>query len=433
MQVHASSSTAAVSGAEPAPELGPSGVGPLRVLVLARSYPNNVLPLLGLWVEGLVRYSARQCAVKVVAPVPYCPRLPWLPEQYRKFTRIEGQHTAQGVDVYHPRFMVPPGYWFHTFESFTYHVGVVRFVDRLRQEFPFDLIHAHFTYPDGYVATRLGQRYRVPVIITEHAPWRPWMDSYPTVRRRAVWAARQAAFHIAVSNAAQETIAHFTGNWPGLKVIPAGVDASVFTLAPDSARRLPDQILFVGAIRPVKGVDVLLNAMRLLIARGRRLRLVIVGESFYANYRREYERLRRMTDELGLASQIEFAGGKPPSEVARYMQQSALLVLPSRQESLGMALVEALACGTPVVATRCGGPEDIVAGDVGVLVPPEDPEALARGIVHVLDRRRSYDPATLRAYAVNKFGLDSVATRVVELYRRAVSTYTLVHGEARSG
>lgn len=433
MHVRASPGTAEESGPKPVPALGASGAGPLRVLVLARSYPNNVLPLLGLWVEGLVRHSARQCAVKVVAPVPYCPPLPWLPEQYRRFQRIEAYGNAGGVDVYHPRFMVPPGYWFHGFESFTYFAGVVRFIDGLRREFPFDLIHAHFTYPDGYVAARLGQRYRVPVIITEQAPWRPWMDRYPMVRRRAVWAARQAAFHIAISNAARETIVHFTGDLPGLQVIPDGVDTSVFTLAPDDSRPLPDQILFVGVIRPVKGVDVLLNAMRLLIDRGRRLRLILVGESFYASYRREYERLRQMADELGLAGQVEFAGRKPLPELVRYMQQSALLVLPSRQESLGMVLVEALACGTPVVATRCGGPEDIVVGDVGVLVPPENPEALASGIERVLDRRAGYDPAVLRAYAVNKFGLESVAGRVVELYRRAISTYTPAHHGTRSG
>ena len=410
-----------------------SDAGPLRVLVLARSYPNNVLPLLGLWVEGLVRCSARQCAIKVVAPVPYCPPLRWLPQQYRRFRGIEAHRNAGGVDVYHPRFLVPPGYWFHGFESFTYFAGVVRFIDHLRQGFPFDLIHAHFTYPDGYVAARLGRRYGVPVIITEHAPWRPWMDAHPMVRRRAVWAARQAAFHIAVGNAARETIVHFTGDLPGLRVVPNGVDTSVFTLATDGSRPLPDQILFVGVIRPVKGVDVLLKAMRLLIDRGRRLRLIVVGESFYAGYRREYERLLRMTDELDLAGQVEFVGRKLPPELVRYMQQSALLVLPSRQESLGMVLVEALACGTPVVATRSGGPEEIVMGEVGVLVPPEDPAALAQGIEHALDRRPSYDPAVLRAYAMSKFGLESVAGRIVELYRRAVSTYIPARRGTRGG
>ena len=102
------------------------------------------------------------------------------------------------------------------------------------------------------------------------------------------------------------------------------------------------------------------------------------------------------------------------------MQQSAALILPSRAESLGMVLVEALACGTPVVATRCGGPEDIVNEQVGILVPPEDPQALANGIEHVLDRQAAYDPVKLRTHALENFGLQSVGDRLADVYEEAV-------------
>ena len=98
------------------------------------------------------------------------------------------------------------------------------------------------------------------------------------------------------------------------------------------------------------------------------------------------------------------------------MQESALLVLPSRAESLGMVLVEALACGTPVVATRCGGPADIVTDEVGELVPTEDPEALADGISRVLARRGSFDPARLRQHAIDRFGHESVVARIAGVY-----------------
>jgi len=163
--------------------------------------------------------------------------------------------------------------------------------------------------------------------------------------------------------------------------------------------------------------------MKLLADRGRELKLVLVGESFYASYRREYERLRQMAADLGLGARVEFAGKKLGAELVRYMQDSALLVLPSRRESLGTVLVEALACGTPVVATRCGGPEDIVNDQVGVLVPPEDPEALARGIEHLLERRASYDPNRLRAYALENFGVEAVARQLASLYREALANF----------
>jgi teichuronic acid biosynthesis glycosyltransferase TuaC len=148
--------------------------------------------------------------------------------------------------------------------------------------------------------------------------------------------------------------------------------------------------------------------------------LLLVGESFFKNYQREYERIRRMTQELDLDGRVEFVGKQQPVDVVRYVQESAVLVLPSRAESFGMVLVEALACGTPVVATRCGGPEDIVNDRVGVLVPPEDPQALATAIAQVLDRRNSFAAEELRSYALRQFGLDAVGARLKALYDEAL-------------
>jgi glycosyltransferase involved in cell wall biosynthesis len=325
------------------------------------------------------------------------------------------------VEVFHPRFLVGPGYLLRSFESLTYYWGVGPLVSRLRQSFPFDLIHAHFVYPDGVVAARLGKRYGVPVVITEQAPWLSWMEKSGRVRRQSLEAVRDSAFVVAVSRAVRDSIERLAGTAGQLRIIPNAVDDATFTPAPERGRAGEGQILFVGIFRFVKGLDVLLSAIRQLLERGRRLKLVVVGESFYRSYRREEERLRRMVPELGLERSVAFVGPKSPEEVARYMQASDLVVLPSRAESFGQVLVEALACGTPVVATRCGGPEDIVNDGVGVLVEPENPEALARGIEYVLERRGVYDPARLRAYAVENFGMQSVGRRIAELYQEALA------------
>ncbi len=403
-----------------------AGSGPvpgrrLKVLVLSRNYPNDVMPVMGLWVEGLVRYCAGLCDIRVVAPVPYCPPFPGLSESYTRFRRIPPRETRQGVDILHPRFLLPPGYAFHGLESIPYYWSAAGCIDRLRRDFDFDIIHAHFSFPDGCVAARLGRRYGVPVIITEQAPWRPWMDDYKLARRQALWAACRSAFHIAISRSVRDEIVHFAGHSDRLRVIPDGVDTSVFTLPRNGIRRLSNRILFVGVVRPAKGVDVLLRALRLLNDRGRVVELAMVGDPYYQAYRKEYDRLRRLVSELGLDAQVEFAGRKSEDELVRYMQESALLVLPSRKESLGMVLAEAISCGTPVVATRCGGPEDIVNDQVGVLVPTENPEALADGIAHVLDRRAQYDPEHLHRYIEENFSWESVARRVMPLYTEAVS------------
>jgi glycosyltransferase involved in cell wall biosynthesis len=204
-------------------------------------------------------------------------------------------------------------------------------------------------------------------------------------------------------------------------VIPDAVDGSVFTLATNGAPRRQDQLLFVGAIREVKGVDVLVRALRLLADRGRDVRLRLVGEGHFQRYAQDQEQVRALTAELGLTDRVEFVGRKPLAELVEEIQQSSLLVLPSRAESLGMVLVEALACGTPVVATRCGGPEDIVDERVGELVPPEDPPALAAGIERALDRREEFDANALRAHALDRFGVESVTGRYAELYRQMLA------------
>jgi glycosyltransferase involved in cell wall biosynthesis len=149
---------------------------------------------------------------------------------------------------------------------------------------------------------------------------------------------------------------------------------------------------------------------------------MLVGGSFYRNTRRQEENLRRRAKDLALGDRVTFAGRKPPEEVARLMSGSAVVVLPSRAESCGAVLVEALACGTPVVATRCGGPEDIVTPDVGELVPVGDAEALADALSRSLADPMRYDAAYLRAHAVSRFGWDPIVEAIRRTYLCVTST-----------
>ena len=392
-----------------------------RVLVLSRNYPNEVQKLLGLWVRQIVAGSTEICDPKVVAPVPWAPPLPGLPENYARFRRIAPHEWDGSVEVIRPRFLVGPGSTLIGAEAASYMAAVARPVARLRERFPFDLIHAHFTYPDGVAAVRLGRRYGVPVIITEQVPWGPWLERMRLVRRQSIWAAKRCTFHVAISTSVRDEIESWAGTSQRLSVIPDAVDGATFTLPTNGTGRLEDQILFVGAIREVKGVDVLMRALRLLVDKGRPVRLLVIGEGHFQKHLADQDRVRALTVELGLAEHVDFAGRKPLAELVAQIQRSALLVLPSRAESFGMVLVEALACGTPVVATRCGGPEDIVDERVGVLVPPEDPAALAAGIENVLDLREQFDPAALREHALARFGIESVTSRYAELYAAALA------------
>jgi glycosyltransferase involved in cell wall biosynthesis len=200
-----------------------------------------------------------------------------------------------------------------------------------------------------------------------------------------------------------------------VRVVPVGVDENVFELGPRAGRRR-DQVLFVGLINFNKGIDLLLHAMARLVARGTQARLLLAGGAFYRNTRRQSDQIRPLVSTLGLERSVEFLGVQPPNEVARLMRESTVLVLPSRAESFGAVLVEALASGTPVVATRCGGPEDIVTDDVGLLVPSEDPDSLADALANVLRNQDRYVPEALRADALARFSLPEVAARTMDQY-----------------
>lgn len=391
----------------------------INILVLSRNYPSPILPLIGSWVKDWAISTLGSCKVRVVAPVPYYPPLPG-PYSFRRFREVPAQEWRDGIQVFHPRFLTGPGYSTHDFDAQAFYWGVQKTVDRLWREESFDLIHAHFIYPDGVAAARLARRYGVPLVVTEHAFWHPWLDQYPRVRKKAVAAAESSAFHIAVSQSVRRSISQFTGENERLRVIPVGVDMDLFTPLPAGEQPDANSILFVGRIHETKGVDVLLRAMRLAVDRNPAVCLSLIGGSFYRQTQIQEERLKRLAEELGLAQHVRFLGIRSPNEVAETMRRSALLVLPSRRETLGAVLLEALACGVPVVATRCGGPEDVVTDAVGKLVAVDDPSALADAMLDVLDRRGQYDPQALREYAAERFSWHRVAEQTIELYRAAL-------------
>ena len=132
----------------------------------------------------------------------------------------------------------------------------------------------------------------------------------------------------------------------------------------------------------------------------------------------EYEQL---TGELKLCDKVTFHGLKPKPAVAEFMRRADLFVLPSLFETFSAPAAEALATGTPVLATRCGGPEEFVVDDVGVLVSPGDADALRGGLDYMLDRLQRYSRRGLSQYARERFSLEVVGAKLHAVYQ-AVST-----------
>lgn len=393
------------------------------MLVLSRNYPNRVQPLLGLWVERPTALVAVQADVRVVAPVPWVPRLPDRPRLHhlRQFGQVPAQEVRSAVCVRHPRYVVGPGHRFFATERRSMLAGVWPTVRRLHAERPVDVLHAHFAYPDGAVAAELGRRLGIPVVVTEHAQWRPFMDGMPSYARQVLASSSGVARYLAVSSAVRDTIVHFTSRPEQVHVVPNGVDPELFV--PDAEqRRDRDEVLFVGMPRRGnKGVEVLLQAMEPVLARRPATRLTVVGGAIHRAAEQHMLELRKTAGAPGLAGKVTFTGALPPAQVASRMARAAVVVLPSHIESFGAVLVEALACGTPVVATRSGGPQDLVTPEVGRLCPTGDPAALAAALLEVLDHPDHFPVDRLRAHAVGRYSWSSVAERVLQVYEEVIA------------
>lgn len=392
-----------------------SGAARPRVLVLARNHPNNVLPTLGLWTKRLVQASLAVADPTVVAPVPYAP--PGMPiEAYARYRRVLRQRNYDGVTVHHPRVPAGPGVLLLSFDSYLAYPVVRRLADRLHRERPFDLIHAHFIYPEGVMGARLGKRFGIPVVTTEQSIWEPALKRLPRVRQQVIEALPHIRMVTTVSDAVRRSFVAAVGDRVPIEILPNVVDGDAFPAPAAGEPWDPDQILFVGLVRRVKGLDVLVQAMDRMRERRPQARLVVLGGTFYPGHEQDWREIQQLVQELNLHSTIHFAGQASPTEVAAAMRRSALLVLPSRREAFPAVLIEALASGTPVVATRCGGPEEVVTPEVGRLVPPEEPDALATAIDQMLTLRPTIDRARLREYALSRYGVEAVARRFAAIY-----------------
>jgi glycosyltransferase involved in cell wall biosynthesis len=236
--------------------------------------------------------------------------------------------------------------------------------------------------------------------------------------RPAAFATRQAIRGadrvVAVSAALRGQITAYRELRRTIDVIPNLVNVGQFVVKSEArGAEGPARLLFVGEmLTNIKGVDYLLEAVSVLRKRGVEVTLDLVGDG---RKRPEYEAMSRR---LGVDGVCHFHGALPHEQVADMMPSYDVLVLSSLAETFGVVAVEALASGVPVVATRCGGPEEVLTPDLGVLVETADPTALAEGITDVIRRPGDFPPEHLRRAVDERFGEAAVTGRLVSLYRQ---------------
>lgn len=391
----------------------------MRVLVLSSVFPNARQPTLGVFVKERMRRVARYCDLVVVAPIPWFP-LNGLVRGPR-WTEVPLVERQEGLLVYHPRFFSVPRYlkWL---DGLLYFSSLLPFLVRLRREFPFDLIDAHFIYPDGMAAALLGRVFGCPVVITLRGKI-VRLSTYPFHRPQLRFALSVATRILSVSKSLKHIAVGLGIPADRIRVVPNGVDAErFFPMDRREARQvlgLPlDRtiLLSVGGIKEGKGHHRIVGLLpRLLRHRSDLLYVIVGGEHPGDTFRPVLDRLIR---NHGLQEHVLIAGERLHEEIPIWLAASDLFCLATRSEGWANVLLEALACGRPVVTTDVGGnPEIITSNDLGILVPPGDDEALAQGILGALDRQWNTEAMVAHARA---YSWETAAFNVLEEFRQLV-------------
>jgi teichuronic acid biosynthesis glycosyltransferase TuaC len=401
----------------------PESEAPLRVLVFSTLYPSSVRPGHGVFVETRLRelLGSGQVQARVVAPVPWFPSTDPRHGARALMAATPRAETRNGINVQHPRYALLPKVG-QSMHPFVLALGALPTLRRLqRQGFDFDLIDAHFYYPDGVAAALLARWLGKPLVITARGSDLNVFGRDAVPRRLMRWAGGVAGASIGVCHALVDVLQGW-GLPPGrLHVVRNGVDTQRFSPQPQGVARAAlgidgaPLLLSVGHLVPVKGHDIALQALARLLPSHPGARLVFVGDGPLRTA------LQAQAKALGITTHVHFAGAVPNDRLADWYSAADALVLASRSEGWANVLLEAMACGTPVVATAVGGTAEVVAQpDMGRLVPPRDPAALAEGIGALL--RSPPDRAAVRAYA-ERFSWQETTDAQLRLFREVLAQH----------
>jgi len=375
-------------------------VKPLKVLTFSTLFPNSVKPSHGIFVETRLRelLKSGQVESRVVAPVPWFPSRHERWGDYARFAAVPAREQRNGLDVRHPRYLLLPKVGM-TSAPLMLALGARAAVQQLIDEgFDPDVIDAHYYYPDGVAAALLAKWFDKPLTITARGTDLNLIPQYALPRRMIEWAARRAAGSIGVCAALMDVLRGWGHEPAKLHTLRNGVDLERFRPLPPAQMRAElavagePLLLSVGHLIERKGHHIAIDALAQLLSARPGARLVIIGEG------EERDALLARAARLGVADKVRLTGALANTELLRWYSAADVLLLCSSREGWANVLLEAMACGTPVVATDIWGtPEVVAAPAAGRLVKERSGAAFAAGVEALLSA--GVDRGATRRYA----------------------------------
>ncbi|MDR0775284.1 MAG: glycosyltransferase family 4 protein [Azonexus sp.] len=395
----------------------------IRTLLFSTLFPSVARPVHGIFVETRLRelLKSGEIETKVVAPVPWFPFNHKIFGEYGQFAATPRFEHRNGIDVYHPRYFLPPKIGMNIAPHALAHAALPVIRKIIEDGFDFDLIDAHYYYPDGIAANFIAQRLGKPFVITARGTDLNLIPRYSYPRKLILQTTKAANASIGVCRALIDTLEDLGAEPNKLKVFRNGVDLVKFQPDDrDQARSklqltAPTILLSVGHLIERKGHHIAIQAMPMLPAD---VQLVIAGAG------PERLALETLSKQLNLQDRVFFTGQLPNAELKGWYSAADALVLCSDREGWANVLLESMACGTPVIATNIWGtPEVVSSPDAGVLMRERSAEALAEGFAELF---RNYPSrSAVRAHA-ERFSWQETTEAQLELFRSICSNHQRV-------
>jgi teichuronic acid biosynthesis glycosyltransferase TuaC len=389
----------------------------IRVVTFTTLFPNAEQRGHGIFVENRLRHlvASGQVTARVIAPIPWLPpALARFLPSYAALPRVPSSETRWGISVLHPRFPVIPKIGMTVSPALLAARALPAIHHLRRTSGDFDLIDAHYLYPDGVAAVVLGKLLRKPVVITARGSDVNLLPQYRLPRRMIAYAARKADGVVTVSTALKDGLVALGVPASQIRVLRNGVDLTMFRPRDRTAARArlalgSPTLLCVGNLVDLKGHDLVIGALPALASYS----LLIAGEG------PERPALEQLAARLGVAGRVRFLGRIQHDQLPELYSAADVLVLASSREGWPNVLLEAMACGTPVVASRVSGiPEIVKRPEAGELMTERTTEGVAVA-VRALTARAPQREAT-RRYAEG-FSWDDTTHGQIRLFTEILS------------
>lgn len=388
----------------------------MKLLTFSTLFPNAIRPNHGIFVETRLRYllASKQVESRVVAPVPWFPLKNAMFGEYAIAAKVPESEVRHGIEVVHPRYLHFPKVGMNLAPGLMASC-VKPVIGRMIDEgYDFDILDAHYFYPDGIAAVKLGKYFNKPVVITARGTDINLIPKYRGPREKILWAAENADGMITVCNALKTEMVELGVAADRITPLRNGVDLKRFEPMDRAQARAELGIsgftlISVGVLDPRKAHDLTIKALTRLPD----VKLLIAGIG------PERKKLEALAAELGLQDRVTFLGAVPQTELKRYFNAADAMVLASSREGWANVLLESMACGTPVVASNVWGtPEVVAAPEAGVLMEDRTPEKLAEAVIQL--RKHYPDHAATRRYA-ERFSWDDTTAGQLELFSRILA------------